>query len=76
MDFELSPDQRRIQTLARDFANDEVAPLAREADETGVFPEHLIGRMAALGFLGWPDCAVSMAARRWTPSRSRSSAKS
>ena len=54
MDFELSPDQQRIQTLARDFANDEVAPLAREADETGVFPAHLIGRMAALGFLGGP----------------------
>ena len=54
MDFELSPDQQRIQTLARNFANNEVAPLAREADETGVFPAHLIGRMAALGFLGGP----------------------
>ncbi len=54
MDFELSPEQRRIQTLARDFATDEVAPLAREADETGIFPEHLIGRMAALGLLGGP----------------------
>lgn len=54
MDFELSPEQLRIQTLARDFANDEVAPRAREADETGVFPMHLIGRMAELGFLGGP----------------------
>ncbi|HET8906465.1 MAG TPA: acyl-CoA dehydrogenase family protein [Ktedonobacterales bacterium] len=54
MDFELSPEQRRIQTLARDFATNEVAPLAREADETGIFPEHLIGRMAALGLLGGP----------------------
>ena len=54
MDFELSPDQQRIQTLARNFADNEVAPLAREADETGVFPAHLIGRMAALGFLGGP----------------------
>ena len=54
MDFELSPDQQRIQTLVRNFANDEVAPLAREADETGIFPAHLIGRMAALGFLGGP----------------------
>lgn len=54
MDFELSPEQRRIQSLARDFANDEVAPLAREADETGNFPMRLIGRMAELGFLGGP----------------------
>lgn len=54
MDFELSPEQRRIQSLARDFANDEVAPLAREADETGNFPMQLIGRMAELGFLGGP----------------------
>ena len=54
MDFELSPEQQRIQSLARDFANDEVAPLARAADETGEFPMHLIGRMAELGFLGGP----------------------
>ena len=54
MDFELSPEQQRIQSLARDFANDEVAPLARTADETGEFPMHLIGRMADLGFLGGP----------------------
>lgn len=54
MDFELSPEQLRIQTLARDFADDEVAPRAREADETGAFPMELIGRMAELGFLGGP----------------------
>lgn len=54
MDFELSPEQLRIQTLAREFAHDEVAPLAREADETGVFPMHLIRRMAELGVLGGP----------------------
>jgi alkylation response protein AidB-like acyl-CoA dehydrogenase len=54
MDFELSPEQQRIQALARDFADDEVAPLAREADESGVFPAQLIARMAELGFLGGP----------------------
>jgi alkylation response protein AidB-like acyl-CoA dehydrogenase len=54
MDFELSAEQQRIQSLARDFADDEVAPLARKADETGAFPMHLIGRMAELGFLGGP----------------------
>ena len=54
MDFELSPEQQRIQTLARDFADNEVAPPARDADETGVFPVRLIGRMAELGLLGGP----------------------
>ena len=54
MDFELSPEQQRMRSLARAFADDEVAPLAREADETGVFPMQLIGRMAELGFLGGP----------------------
>jgi alkylation response protein AidB-like acyl-CoA dehydrogenase len=54
MDFEFSPQQQRIQMNARRFANDEVAPLARMADETGTFPMQLIGRMAELGFLGGP----------------------
>ena len=34
MNFELIPEQQRIQSLARDFAQNEVAPIAREADET------------------------------------------
>ena len=54
MDFELSPDQQRIQSLARDFAQDEVAPLAREADEQRRLPSATVGRMAELGFLGGP----------------------
>jgi butyryl-CoA dehydrogenase len=51
MDFELTTEQQRIQSLARDFAQNEVAPLAREADETGVFPIHLVKRMGELGLL-------------------------
>nr|MBF6592368.1 acyl-CoA dehydrogenase family protein [Ktedonobacterales bacterium] len=54
MDFALTAEQRRIQALARDFAQTEVAPLAREADERGSFPVPLIARMAALGLLGAP----------------------
>ena len=52
MEFELTLEQERIQAEARRFAQEEVAPLARQADETGEFPMHLIGRMADLGFLG------------------------
>lgn len=52
MDFELTAEQKRIQALAREFAEQEVAPLSREADEKGEFPMHLIPRMGELGFLG------------------------
>jgi alkylation response protein AidB-like acyl-CoA dehydrogenase len=54
MDFELTPEQNRIQARARQFAEQEVAPLARAADEQGVFPMHLVRRMGELGFLAGP----------------------
>ena len=54
MDFALTPDQQRIQLQARQFAEREVAPLAREADEKGEFPLHLVKRMGELGFLAGP----------------------
>ncbi len=54
MDFELTPAQQRIQAEVRRFAEEEVAPVAREADEHGVFPLHLVRRMGELGFLGGP----------------------
>src|SRR6266487_2993338 len=55
MNFELTTEQRRIQAIARKFADKEVAPLARQADETGEFPMHLIKRMGELGFLAGPS---------------------
>jgi butyryl-CoA dehydrogenase len=58
MDFELTAEHRRTQALARDFAQTEVAPVAREADEHGTFPMQLIPRMAELGLLGGPIAAV------------------
>jgi alkylation response protein AidB-like acyl-CoA dehydrogenase len=51
MNFELTLEQANIQMLARQFAQDEVAPLARETDESGEFPLHLVKRMGELGFL-------------------------
>lgn len=54
MDFELTPTQRRIQEQARQFASQEVEPLAREADEKGLFPLHLVKRMGELGLLAIP----------------------
>lgn len=54
MDFTLTPEQQHIQQLARQFAEEEVAPISREADERGIFPMHLVKRMGELGFLAGP----------------------
>jgi len=54
MNFSLTAEQQRIRDLACRFAQDEVAPLAREADERGEFPRHLVRRMGDLGFLAGP----------------------
>lgn len=52
MDFSLTEAQQRWQAVARAFARDEVAPRAREADETRHFDRDLVTRMGALGLLG------------------------
>src|SRR5574341_5586 len=54
MNFELTEEQQAIQERARRFAQREVAPLAREADEQGKFPMHLVSRMGEIGFLCGP----------------------
>jgi alkylation response protein AidB-like acyl-CoA dehydrogenase len=54
MNFELTDEQQRVQALARQFAEQEVAPVAREADEKGIFPLHLVRRMGELGLLAGP----------------------
>jgi alkylation response protein AidB-like acyl-CoA dehydrogenase len=52
MDFEFTERQRHVLEVARHFAETEVAPAAREADETGIFNTALVKRLAELGFLG------------------------
>ena len=54
MDFELTSEQKAIQQQARQFAQQEIAPITREADEIGEFPLHLVKRMGELGFLAGP----------------------
>jgi butyryl-CoA dehydrogenase len=54
MNFSLTPEQQRMQAAAREFAQTEVAPLAREADERREFPLHLVKRMGELGLLAVP----------------------
>ncbi len=54
MDFDLTPEQQAIRTLARDFADREIAPGARERDRTETFPADVLRKMAPIGFLGGP----------------------
>ena len=52
MEFELSADQREIQSLAREFAQAEIEPNAGAWDREHGFPRELFGSLAELGFLG------------------------
>src|SRR5256885_7337748 len=52
MDFELSPEQREIQALARDFGAEKIEPNAAEWDRDHRFPRELFGELAELGLMG------------------------
>ncbi|WP_376695249.1 acyl-CoA dehydrogenase family protein [Wenzhouxiangella sp. EGI_FJ10305] len=52
MDFALTDEQQMIQAAARDFARDEIAPIAPEFDASGEFPLETIQRMGELGLMG------------------------
>src|SRR5215207_2301745 len=54
MDFELSDEQRLLRDTVRDFARQEVAPVAPELDRTKAFPYELVARMGDLGLMGIP----------------------
>src|SRR5438445_4257568 len=54
MRLELSDEQRMIQGLAREFAEQEVRPIAAECDREARFPHATVKRMAELGLLGIP----------------------
>ena len=54
MDFELSDEQRLLRDTVRDFARNEVAPVAGELDRTKAFPYELVAKMGELGLMGIP----------------------
>lgn len=54
MDFTLSKEHEMARTLFRDFAENEVKPLAQEVDENERFPRETVEKMARYGFLGIP----------------------
>jgi alkylation response protein AidB-like acyl-CoA dehydrogenase len=52
MDFSLSPEQREIQALTREFAEAEIEPYAADWDREHRFPRDLYGKLAQLGLMG------------------------
>src|SRR5512140_2462240 len=52
MDFELTEDQRILQSSLRDFVQKEVRPLAIRIDEEHHIPDDLVDKMCQMGLLG------------------------
>lgn len=52
MDFALTEEQSQFQDVARDFAQTEMAPFAKDWDENHTFPEATLRKAAELGFAG------------------------
>jgi alkylation response protein AidB-like acyl-CoA dehydrogenase len=52
LNLELSQLHRLIRDLAREFAEEQLAPRAAELDREGKFPSDLVARMGELGFMG------------------------
>ena len=54
MDFALSDDKRLLRDTVRDFANQEIAPVAEELDHTKRFPYDIVRRLGELDLMGIP----------------------
>ena len=52
MNFEFNDEERMVIELARDFAENELAPRARQLDEEGRAPRELLKKMADVGLFG------------------------
>jgi len=54
VNFELTEEQKLLQSTVRDFAETRVAPVAAELDRDARFPYELVAEMAELGLMGIP----------------------
>lgn len=54
MELYFRDEHRMLQEMVRDFAQNEVAPIAAEIDQNERFPKELIPKLAELGLLGIP----------------------
>src|SRR5699024_7969284 len=54
MNFELTKEQKIIQTMIRDFAQNVIEPRAIEIDKEAKFPADICREMGELGLMGLP----------------------
>ena len=54
MNFSLTKEQELFQQMIRDFAENEVKPIAAEVDEQERFPTETVEKMAKIGIMGIP----------------------
>jgi alkylation response protein AidB-like acyl-CoA dehydrogenase len=54
MDFDLPDDHRLLRSTVREFAEQEVAPVAEELDRTHSFPYEIVRRLGELDLMGIP----------------------
>jgi short-chain 2-methylacyl-CoA dehydrogenase len=54
VDFDLGDEQRLLQSTVREFAREEIAPVAEALDRDKRFPYDIVAKMAELGLMGIP----------------------
>jgi len=54
VEFELTPEQRQVKDLVREFASQEIAPSAGERDEHEELPLDIVKKLGELGICGVP----------------------
>jgi short-chain 2-methylacyl-CoA dehydrogenase len=54
VDFELTDEQRLLRDTVRDFARQDVAPMAAELDRTATFPYEAVAKLGEMGLMGIP----------------------
>lgn len=52
MEFELTPENKQVRELARDFAQTEIKPVIMKYDEIQEFPFEIMHKLGDLGFMG------------------------
>lgn len=51
MDFNLTEQNKMVQTLARDFADKEIEPIGQEIDETSKIPDDMATKLGSVGLM-------------------------
>jgi alkylation response protein AidB-like acyl-CoA dehydrogenase len=54
VEFDLNDEQRLLQRTVREFAREEVAPVAEELDRAKRFPYEIVAKLGELGLMGIP----------------------